>query len=424
MITRLPFLVLGLVVSASLARADPFADRVVDVVVGTGGGAGEMALPGVVLGPPRGAGAFQGSSDTFSLGLGGRIVLEFTDNAITDGAGPDFTIFENAFLQRTDETGPPFAEPATVSVSADGVTFVPFPCQSEAGPYYPGCAGVYPVFANADDPDAPSPLVPTTVPIEDLVGVPLDEFEPPPGSGGDSFDLAAIGVTMARFVRIEASTRQPGLAGLAGFDLDAVAALHSADPGDADGDGVADAADNCPLAANPGQEDGDGDQVGDACDPCTGPVAVAKPSLKLGKLDTPPGDDTLTLKGELGAAGDPIANGVRILIDDGAGRVLDARIPGGAFDRDTKVGWKVNQAGTAWTYQNPTSVLGITKVTLKGSVRTPGLLKVAVVGKAGSYPVAPGNLPLRYTIVLDPQCGEASFAGCVVNRSGKTLTCK
>jgi Thrombospondin type 3 repeat len=35
---------------------------------------------------------------------------------------------------------------------------------------------------------------------------------------------------------------------------------------DRDGDGRADAADNCPAVANPGQEDTDGDSQGDACD--------------------------------------------------------------------------------------------------------------------------------------------------------------
>jgi FtsP/CotA-like multicopper oxidase with cupredoxin domain len=35
---------------------------------------------------------------------------------------------------------------------------------------------------------------------------------------------------------------------------------------DSDGDGVLDAVDNCPVNANPGQEDTDGDGIGDACD--------------------------------------------------------------------------------------------------------------------------------------------------------------
>jgi hypothetical protein len=37
---------------------------------------------------------------------------------------------------------------------------------------------------------------------------------------------------------------------------------------DRDGDGVADAIDNCPDAANPDQGNEDGDALGDACDPC------------------------------------------------------------------------------------------------------------------------------------------------------------
>jgi len=45
-------------------------------------------------------------------------------------------------------------------------------------------------------------------------------------------------------------------------------------PGDCDGDGVADGADNCPRVANPDQADGDGDGLGDACDNCP---AVANP---------------------------------------------------------------------------------------------------------------------------------------------------
>jgi hypothetical protein len=38
---------------------------------------------------------------------------------------------------------------------------------------------------------------------------------------------------------------------------------------DADGDGVFDDIDNCPITFNPGQENGDTDLIGDACDNCT-----------------------------------------------------------------------------------------------------------------------------------------------------------
>ncbi len=265
--TRLAWILLLL---ARVAGADPFADRVVDYRIGTGGGAGEDRLPGVVLGPPHGGGAFQGSTDTLSLGLGGSIVLELTDNLIVDGPGADFTVFENAFLQRGTTTLAPFAEPATVSVSADGVHFVAFPCAAgDAADYFPGCAGVYPVFADASDPTAPSPLVPSTTPIAALVGVPLATFVPPAGSGGDSFDLATVGLRVARFVRIDAGDARAGLAGLSGFDLDALAAVHSFDTTgapDADGDGIPDAVDDCPSVANPDQHDADGNGVGDACE--------------------------------------------------------------------------------------------------------------------------------------------------------------
>jgi len=42
---------------------------------------------------------------------------------------------------------------------------------------------------------------------------------------------------------------------------------------DADGDGIPDTRDNCPVVANPDQADTDGDGVGDACDQCPGTPA-------------------------------------------------------------------------------------------------------------------------------------------------------
>jgi hypothetical protein len=231
-----------------------------------------------VLGPPHGAGAFQGSLHTLSLGLGGSITVAFTDNAVVDGPGPDLTVFENAFLLSGLVTGAPFVEPAVVSVSADGEHWVSFPCAMDVPPYHPGCAGIYPVFATEDDPA--SALTPSTTPIADLVGVPFDEFVPPAGSGGDSFDLAAVGLAAARFVRVDAGPNRVGLAGLAGFDLDAMAAVHSIETtglADTDGDGLMDEADDCPAVADPMQLDADGDHAGDACDRCPS-VADPRPA--------------------------------------------------------------------------------------------------------------------------------------------------
>ena len=266
-------LALVLMTMVRIAAADPFLDAVVSRQIGTGGGARDADLPGVVLGPPRGGGAFMGSQDTFSLGLGGEIVVEFRDNVVVDGPGPDLTVFENAFLQSGERTLPPFAEPGTVSVSADGVTWAAFPCAADAAPYFAGCAGVYPVFADAGDGASPSPLVPSTAPIASLVGILIDDFELPAGSGGDTFDLAAVGLAAIRFVRIDASQKTFGLVGLAGFDLDAIAGVHSVETAglaDTDGDGLVDAADGCPAVADPAQLDGDRDGVGDACDLCPG----------------------------------------------------------------------------------------------------------------------------------------------------------
>lgn len=64
-----------------------------------------------------------------------------------------------------------------------------------------------------------------------------------------------------------------------GVRLTLVAVPADGGGSDADGDGVADAADNCPHVANPDQADADGDGVGDACDLCP---------------NTPAGDSVLT----------------------------------------------------------------------------------------------------------------------------------
>jgi hypothetical protein len=190
---------------ASLAPGAPFAVAVVARTPGPGGGFGEDALPDIVLGPPRGAGLTSGSRDVLSLGTGGSITLEL-GAAVVDGPGPDFVVFENPFRILGSPTNV-FVEPGHVAVSDDGETWVDFPCDGRVAPYR-GCAGLMPVLANADT-NAHDP-------------------RDPGAAGGDAFDLADIGVSRARFVRItDAGGGRMDGAGTDGFDLDAIAVVHA-----------------------------------------------------------------------------------------------------------------------------------------------------------------------------------------------------
>ena len=86
------------------------------------------------------------------------------------------------------------------------------------------------------------PSIPTETPITDLIGLSTGELVLPEGSGGDSFDLQDVGLTWARFVRIEDVGPALGQAGTVGFDLDAVTAVNSGVTTDANENGVPDAA--------------------------------------------------------------------------------------------------------------------------------------------------------------------------------------
>jgi hypothetical protein len=212
---------------------DPYADEVVSYTQGTNGGFNANLLPAVVLGPPAGLGLWVGSLDVVSLGREGSIVLRFVDNVIVDGPGADFTVFENAFMLIGGDgyTDPPFAEPGRVKVSQNGSDWAEFPCTltGAAGPYWPGCAGVYPTFSNLGLRPNPHPSILTTTPIEDLVDQDSFVLQPPSGAGGDSFDLADVGLAWVRYVKIETTTFEARSAtlGQSGPDIDAVVAVHS-----------------------------------------------------------------------------------------------------------------------------------------------------------------------------------------------------
>jgi hypothetical protein len=189
-----------------------FVTKVVSFQPGPCAGFGASAMPDIVFGPPHGAGDQEGGFDVVSLGVGGTVVLGF-DDAIVDGPGDDFVVFENAFYAGGDPSRPA-ADLGEISVSDDGTTWATFACTATAYPYG-ACAGWHPVFANADAPD--HGISPTA-----------------PGAGGDRFDLATVGVARARFVRIRDmhSSECPDGAPIVnlGFDLDAVVSLNAERP--------------------------------------------------------------------------------------------------------------------------------------------------------------------------------------------------
>ena len=195
----------------SVLRADRFVTKVVSFTPGDCAGFGLPAMPGVVVGPPVGAGSVAGSLDVVSLGHKGELVVSVEPNAIVDGPGVDFVVFENAFWAAGDPERPT-AELAEVSVSDDGVTWKTFPCAQGPGPTYGSCAGWHPVYSAPGN--GISPVDPTR-------------------AGGDPFDLADVGVAIARFVRIRdigtvtCPANPADKSTTVGFDLDAVAVVNA-----------------------------------------------------------------------------------------------------------------------------------------------------------------------------------------------------
>jgi hypothetical protein len=162
-----------------------------------------------------------------------------------------------------------------------------------------------------------------------------------------------------------------------------------------------------------------------------------KPRLDIRRLATPGGDDLLALRAEgvlPDSALDPVATGVGLVIAEAPGaRLLDLSVPGGAYDRATRVGWKTSAAGV-WRYVNRSAApaAGIVAVTIRDlSRRMPGLIQLTVRGRRGSYAVVPGNLPLTGLVVLDPptaptgQCVEATFTApaSTCTTDGRSVRC-
>jgi hypothetical protein len=170
--------------------------------------------------------------------------------------------------------------------------------------------------------------------------------------------------------------------------------------------------------------------------PC-GPVTGA--ALTLSKILPPPGDDGLAFKGtftmipSVATSLAPATNGIGIRLVDQGTVVLDALVPPGAFDRGTKIGWKVNKSVTRWTFVGPKTgaVGGITKVVLTDkSTKTPGVVTFSVTGKAGNFAAGP-HVGADLVLPASGACFEAAFPAvppatpsCVLNKKKTTLKCK
>lgn len=194
-----------------------------------------------MLGPPEGFGAGAGSTDVYTLGVQGEVVLEL-DTKAWDGPGTDLIVFENPFIV-AGSFWDAYVDALYVEVSSNGTDFARFPNDFDgpAGPYlsgsfqlgadvayYDGFAGVLPVNA-----------FPPTV-------EPLDVVK----AGGDAFDLEDLAahplvltghldlqkVTHIRLIDVEAGVNMDdagdviwdcGFPDFASADVDAVVAVNS-----------------------------------------------------------------------------------------------------------------------------------------------------------------------------------------------------
>jgi hypothetical protein len=189
---------------------------------------------------------------------------------------------------------------------------------------------------------------------------------------------------------------------------------------DGDGDGVCDADDGCPADADPGQEDTDGDGFGDVCDLCEDD-GIGNVKATLQKIADDLANDRLKLRGEI--AGDlatiaaAAAGGIRVVLAHG----VDIDVPGGAL-------WKIE--GTTATYKDEDGAAnGVRKIVLSAPKKRPGVVKIAISGKNGIYPVGPTGGPAGAAVVLSPPggaCGEVAFddAACKTNPRKGSVTCR
>ena len=116
----------------------------------------------------------------------------------------------------------------------------------------------------------------------------------------------------------------------------------------------------------------------------------------------------------------PHVNGVHIRVTDAnGGLIVDEKIPGGP-------NWALRgSAHNQWTYKDrtrPATYNGIAQIVIRNLLfKDPKLFSISIRGDFGTYPLEPGEEPIRATIELNSdalppggtpgrdQCGEIQF---------------
>ncbi len=238
--------------------------------------------------------------------------------------------------------------------------------------------------------------------------------------------------------------------------------------GDLDGDGLCPAVDNCPDDANVGQEDADADGVGDACDVCAEgddtvdadgdgvpdacdicvfadgslPDAV-KPKIRFKFVNTDAtfGNDRIAVRAEFVLSNplgftviDPLNTPVRVRVSESTGDALiDVTLPTVSFGGSGTAGWTVNGKANKWSFKDKTGspAAGISGLSITDrSKKSPGQIRIKVVGKDAPYDVDYGSAPVNalFTVgdPIDGDCVETGFTAldCQYLALGQTLSCR
>jgi hypothetical protein len=130
-----------------------------------------------------------------------------------------------------------------------------------------------------------------------------------------------------------------------------------------------------------------------------------------------------------------MSSGLGVTLTDGARRVVvDARLPAGTYEKATRRGWRLHDAGLLWRYvdehRSPPGGIRRAQLDYLGKDEA-GRMVVAVLVKGNGVSYATG-LPLEATVALEDDpgpCFRATFASapgphCRHTAAGATIRCR